>query len=257
MSSDDFEVSTGLPDDSCGEEAHQTLLRQSDSVEQARATAYMSGFFDAEGCVKGEVSVYSGSPRGHKFKPSLSLTTATCQMAGVFDGEGCISYEVHSEKRPERRDFYSKPTVSMIQNKEGTILERIYEEYCSHQGVDYSLTYQDARGNRSAAVRANIYGPDDIRGFLTPMLPVLHEKQRQAVIMLREILPRYENGVQLTKEGFIEMMKWKRKLDREKPMGDEDRKYTVEHFEELWADDLEAQQRLDDFGGQSAVSADD
>jgi hypothetical protein len=255
MSGDDFEVSTGLPDNPCGEEAHQMVLGQSDTVGQARITSYMAGYFDAEGSIQ-------ICPRldeeGHTwFEKSVALGSSISQMAGVFDGEGCITYE------PRVSDtcsigFESYPHIRMKQNEDGTILEQIFETYCSHHGLEYGLTYREPKSeNESNTVEAYVRDTEDIRAFLTPLLPVLCEKRRQAVIMLRELLPRHENGVHLTKPGFVEMMKWKRELDREKPMGDEDRKYTVEYFEELWADDLEAQQRLDEFGGQSEVSADD
>jgi len=104
--------------------------------------------------------------------------------------------------------------------------------------------------NRSPTVSVNVRSAEHIRNFLTPLLPLLREKRRQAIIMLREILPRYEAGRHHTKRGFIELMRWKRELDREKPMGDEDRKYTVEYFEELWGDEIEEQCRLGDFEGE-------
>jgi hypothetical protein len=256
MSGDDFEVSTGLPDNPCGEEAHQMVLDQSENREQARATTYMSGFFDAEGCIHANPSTRDDRPLGAEFRNTVSVELATSQMAGVFDGEGCIRHVV-SESKGCSLGFKSYPGVRMEQNKEGTILEEIFETYCSHHGVDYKIYDLEARGHKSPAVSAHVHKSHNIRNFLTPLLPVLYEKQRQAAIMLREILPRYEEGVHLTKSGFIEMMKWKRELDRAKPMGKEDRKYTVEYFQNLWADDLEAQQSLDEFGGQSEVSADD
>jgi hypothetical protein len=243
---DSEELLDALPDNPCGQEAHQQVLGESESVEQARATSYMAGFFDAEGCIHSNPSVRDDRPIGAELRNHLSVQLSVAQMAGLFDGEGCISYNVLANEAASH-DFASVPQVTMQQNQKKTMLEQIFEAYCSRHDVDYKTYYIEERGNHSPAVRAQVNKSDNIRDFLSPLLPVLCEKRRQAVIMLREILPRYENKVHLTKQGFIKMMRWKRELDREKPKGDEDRKYTVEYFEDLWEDDLDAQQQLSDF----------
>jgi hypothetical protein len=243
------EMPDWLPDDPCGEEAHQQVLAQSETVEQARATSYMAGYFDAEGSIGSHPGKRDDMSLGWGLSNRLQLKSKISQMAGVFDGEGCVSLSAC------KCDSYShghrlRPGVSMTQNQSGTVLQDIYDEYCSYHGVEYNITYRDARGHRSPTVQARINGAENIRKFLRPLLPVLHEKRRQAIIMIREILPRYENDCHLTRPGFIEMMRWKRELDREKPMSDDDRKYTVEYFEELWADELEEQQEITDFSDE-------
>jgi hypothetical protein len=244
------EILDWLPDDPCGEKAHQQVLAQSETVEQAHITSYMAGYFDAEGCIHSGISSEKSTALNHKFTPAVQIATATSQMAGLFDGEGCIRISV-SKEETSRIDYRQVPVVMAKQNDQGTILERIFDTYCSYYDVEYATQGKQApRPNRQPAVCCRVYSAKDIRNFLVPLLPVLCEKRRQAVIMLREILPRYENEVHLTKKGFIEMMRWKRELDREKPMGDEDRKYTVEYFEELWSDELEEQQEITDFSDE-------
>jgi hypothetical protein len=239
-----------LPDDPTSDEAHQMVLNQSETLEQAQITSYMSGYFDGEGCVKTDVAVNESVKLNYKFSVTLELETS--QMAGLFDAEGSIILS------PTRGNYclnYGfKPEIRMEQVQDKTMLEDIFESYNDYIDFDYSLRRMSNENdpNRQPTVQANMYTKSDIRNFLAPLLPMLKEKQEQAIIMLREIIPRLENDVHLTKEGFIEMMKWKELLDREKPMGNEDRKYTVEYFQDLWADDLDDDAQSDLTHFQSA-----
>jgi hypothetical protein len=242
----EIEMPEWLPDNPCSEEAHQMVFDSTDGdIEQTQIISYMGGYFEGEGCVRINVREHN-TKINYQLAPKVSIESATSQTAGLFDAEGCIS--LHPDKSQSNKIGYSyKPTVSVLQNKDGTVVEQIFERYCSLFEINYS-SYEEER-QESHTVTCCLSSSNDIQKFLTPMLPLLMEKQRQAVIMLREILPRYEDGVHLTKEGFIEMMKWKRELDKEKPMGDDDRKYTVEYFEDLWRDEIESQRRLDDNWG--------
>ena len=213
---------------------------------QASMAAYMSGYFEGEGSIR--VNVGESTARtGHKYEPMVYISTAQ-QMAGFIDGEGSIKADV-TYNNDHRLGYRVQPRVYAGQNKTGTVLEEIFESYCSLFDVEYTVNTQPAYNeNEQATVYAKVRSKE-IRNFLTPILPLLREKRRQALIMLQEILPRFLDGVHHTKEGFIELIRWKRELDREKPMSDEDRKYTVEYFEDLWRDEIEQQGRISEFAG--------
>jgi len=237
-----------LPDDPTSDEAHQMVLNQSETLEQAEITGYMSGYFDGEGCIR--VSVDNSKPNYH-FRPRLEVENA--QMAGLFDAEGSISLSATSDQMC-RLNHRLGPRVRMAQVQDKTMLEDIFDSYSDYIEFDYNLrekSYEN-RLNAQPTVEAYICSRKDIKNFLAPLLPKLKEKQEQAIIMLREIIPRMERDIHLNKEGFIEMMKWKELLDREKPMGNEDRKYTVEYFQDLWADDLDDDAQSDLTHFQSA-----
>lgn len=244
----DYEAPDWLPDPTSDEARQQTLNLCDGDVEQAKLTAYMSGYFEGEGCIRIAVSRMSGAQNGYQYDPRVALATA--QMAGLFDAEGCINQAV-SPQSDCRLNHSTEPRLLCRQNEDETILEELFKNYCSTFGVKFNVYKSDARDeNSSPTVQAHVRSAEHIRNFLAPLLPLLREKRRQAVIMLREILPRYEAARHHTKRGFIEMMRWKRELDRQKPMGDEDRKYTVEYFEDLWGDEIEEQGRLGDFEGE-------
>jgi len=226
-----------LPDDPTSDEAHQMVLNQSETLEQAQITGYMSGYFDGEGCIKAPIALCENYKLNYRF--CVRLEVSTSQMAGLFDAEGSITL-FPSLAQGSRFNHNLSPRVKMEQVQDKTMLEDIFESYNDYIDFDYSLSKQTRNDpNRQPTANVKICRKSSIRNFLAPLLPMLKEKQEQAIIMLREIIPRLENDVHLTKEGFIEMMKWKELLDRDKPMGNEDRKYTVEYFQDLWADDLD------------------
>jgi hypothetical protein len=236
-----------LPDNPCSDEAHQMMIQNCETEEQAKITAYMSGYFDAEGSVIIPASIEPSNDTGHSLKCQLRVQTAVMQMAGLFDGEGCIK-ATPSPQDKNKIGYSMQPSTKVHQNDNNSMTEAIFERYCSIYNVSYATRYQQARDeDRKPTVLCSVNGTNDIRAFLAPLIPVLYEKQRQAVIMLRDIIPALERGVHLTKPGFIEVMKMKRELDKEKPMSDEDRKYTVEYFEDLWGDQIEEQQAISDF----------
>jgi hypothetical protein len=240
-----------LPDDPTSDEACQMVLNQSETLEQAQITSYMSGYFDGEGCIKADVKSSETHYLNYQFLPRLKVQTA--QMAGLFDAEGSIIL-APSTSSNVNLNYQFLPRLKMEQVQDKTMLEDIFESYNDYIEFDYNLRKNKHENdpNRQPTVEAYIDPKRDIRNFLAPLLPMLKEKQEQAIIMLREIIPRMERDVHLTKEGFIELMKWKELLDREKPMGNEDRKYTVEYFQDLWADDLDDDAQSDLTHFQSA-----
>jgi hypothetical protein len=249
----EIEIPEWLPDNPCSEDAHQMVFDSTDgNIEQTQIITYMSGYFEGEGCVRVGVKGNNNSIN-YTMEPKLHIESATSQMSGLFDAEGSIGFFPYGSTN-YKNGYGCNPRVRITQNKDGTIVEQIFETYCSLFEIDYT-SHEEERQGRSPSVTCAVGKSNHIRKFLTPMLPLLMEKQRQAIIMLREILPRFEDGVHHTKEGFIEMMKWKHELDKGKPMGDDDRKYTVEYFEDLWRDEIESQQRLDDnWGSESDAS---
>jgi hypothetical protein len=238
-----------LPDDPTSDEAHQMVLNQSETLEQAQITGYMSGYFDGEGSVRANVGEDNTLRLNHEF--AATLTVSSAQMSGLFDAEGCIRLSVSN--RPNINVSHQlTPFLSMGQNRYKTMIENIFNSYSKHIDFTYNRYYSKQNDRDKEFTRVCINGNSNIKNFLAPLLPMLKEKQEQAIIMLREIIPRMERGVHLNKEGFIELMKWKELLDREKPMSNEDRKYTVEYFQDLWADDLDDDAQSDLTHFQSA-----
>jgi len=238
-----------LPDDPTSDEAHQMVLNQSETLEQAQITGYMSGYFDGEGCIQLHSDEKESYNINYRLRPRISVETS--QMAGLFDAEGSI--ELSARDHPTATfNHQIEPRLRMTQAQDKTMLEDIYDSYREYFDFYYSVSKRQRNPQYQPTVQVEVAQYDSIKNFLAPLLPMLKEKQEQAIIMLREIIPRMERDMHLTKEGFIELMKWKELLDREKPMGNEDRKYTVEYFQDLWADDLDDDAQSDLTHFQSA-----
>jgi len=238
-----------LPDDPTSDEASQMVLNQSETLEQAEITGYMSGYFDGEGSIQLHSDEKESYNINYRLRPCISVETS--QMAGLFDAEGSI--ELAAREHPTVTfNHQIKPRLRMMQVQDKTMLEGIIDSYREHFDFNYNVCRYQRGPPRQPTVQIEVAQYDNIKNFLAPLLPMLKEKQEQAIIMLREIIPRMERDMHLNKEGFIELMKWKELLDREKPMGNEDRKYTVEYFQDLWADDLDDDAQSDLTHFQSA-----
>jgi hypothetical protein len=231
------------------DESYQQVLNQSESYEQAAITAYTAGFFDGEGAIVGGAKSKNGSAIGYTVQPRVTVQLVKHQMSGLFDAEGCIELAVQ-QSNPYQLGFRIRPATHLQQTSDKSILESIFDRYSSVAGFDYSIIdISNPSPNEQDSERATIHSADDIEAFLRPLIPLLGEKRRQAKIMVNEFLPAYRRGKHGTKEGFIEMMKIKERMDEQKPMDKADRKYTVEFFEDLWADDIEAQTKIFEHAG--------
>jgi hypothetical protein len=232
------------------DEAYQQVLDQSESYEQAAITAYTAGFFDGEGSITASACRHSEDARndGYSMNKEVSIKLVKHQISGLFDAEGHIIASVHAQG--SRGGHRLSPEIGLKQASEKTILDAIISRYSNIAGFHYSLyDVSDRRENRSDTEQMSVSSADGIEAFLRPLIPLLGEKRRQAKIMVNELIPAFRQQKHHTKEGFIEMMKIKERLDEQKPMSKEDRKYTVEYFKDLWADDIEAQTALSDHNG--------
>jgi len=216
---------------------------EEEAHRQASIAAYTAGFFDGEGYVSYVTSSDNSCKTGHRIAPKLGVGMVRHQMAGLFDAEGSITGCVQNSGGCSVNHIFN-PGVELKQVREKTLLRHIFDQYAEIAEFSYRIYERSQRDGEQPTEHAAVRSADDIEAFLRPLIPLLYEKRRQALIMVDEILPRYRDGVHLTKRGFLEMMEWKEKLDEAKPMDKADRKYTVEYFEDLWEDDLENQTRL-------------
>lgn len=226
-----------LPDNPVSDEANQQLLTESETLEQARITGYMSTYLDGEGCI--QLACGSSPLRSIEYELSPKITVKTAKMAGLFDAEGCIQCSI-GESESYSINHQMEQRLKLKQ-AEGAMVEVIFDEYCKHFDTEFtSISRPTQKSHWKPQIECTVRGLDNIQNFLAPLLPHLYEKQEEAYIMLRYIIPRMRKDEHLTKSGFVELMRYKELLDRDKPMGNDDRKYTVDYFEELWADELEA-----------------
>jgi hypothetical protein len=229
----EYEEPDWLAESPVSETAQQQTLAmlnpdtEEEAYRQASIAAYTAGFFDGEGCVSLNASAQNDCYVDHALEPCLRVALVKHQTV------------VHGTEKP--------------------LLQHLIGRYSEVAGFSYSRWEYEARhDDHRGTEKVHITSAGDIEGFLRPLIPLLYEKRRQALIMVDEILPRYRDGVHHTKRGFVEMMEWKERLDEGKPMDKDDRKYTVEYFEDLWEEDLENQTRLtaDDWSADGGNSDD-
>jgi len=178
-----------LPDDPTSDEASQMVLNQSETLDQAQITSYMSGYFDGEGCILFSVHKNKCSKHNYKVQPRIQVKAA--QMAGLFDAEGSIQLDV-SNHHSNSLNHSLGPHLRLGQVQDKTMVKDIFNSYQEYFDFNYSLTRRELDPPLQPQVRARICRRNDIKNFLAPLLPMLKEKQEQAIIMLREIIPRLD-----------------------------------------------------------------
>jgi len=142
----DYEAPDWLPDPTSDEARQQTLTLCDGDVEQAKLTSYMSGYFEGEGCIRTGVWRQSGCSNGFNYAPRIRVQAA--QVAGLFDAEGCITQEVFTHHE-SRLNYSVGPRLYCGQNENGTILERLFEDYCGSFGVKFNCYKKEAQGEKS------------------------------------------------------------------------------------------------------------
>ena len=189
---------------------------------------YLAGLIDTDG------GVYVGITKRKNrwdFYPSVSI----CQyLAGMIDGDGSISVSIHRARDMKTR-FWLEPKVQ-VSVEAIERFEHILEELCSRLGVAVNFNYYKTSSGGIAFV-ATFYGMKNVKNLLNLIHPFLIFKKKQASIMLREILPRFDEGKHLTKEGILEIMLF---VDQLRSFhGKNNRlKYDTKYFRSLWKDEL-------------------
>lgn len=205
------------------DKSHQCLEARVLRQEQMRHD-YVAGFLDGEGCIDVRIQTHSTFKLRYAMMPRVRI--ADGYIAGFLDAEGCIhpgiyqsrrmaiGYGVHPETRIEIRK--GKPVLNEIQ------------DYLADHGITATVWEE----KEARILSAN--GAKDVERLLVLVLPHLCVKYNQAIIMLDKILPLMKQGKHLTREGFVEIMRYVDILSVEKGPNGPRRKYTETYFRNLW-----------------------
>lgn len=159
--------------------------------------------------------------------------TDIAHLAGFIDATGSIT--AHVSKNDEYSIGYQVHGLIRIvrpADNEDPIIGK-FMEYCEEEGVQIGVSDTSNGPQRERdSTELFIKRPEAISRFLEPMLPYLTTEYPKAIVMLEQVVPRIEDEVHHTKEGFYELMEFVDML-RQNTSGD--LKYTQEYFEEEWS----------------------
>jgi len=152
-------------------------------------------------------------------------------LAGTFDIGGNLTVNV-VKKSDYSIGYMLRPICRMvIPGGENNPLMGKYMEYMDDNHIKFSLTDPEQDGDHH---RIEITRRQDIPKFINPMLEYLVVQYRTAIFLLDEVLPRMDDGMHQTKEGFYELMEYVDVLRN--PSRQKSRmKYTQEYFENEWS----------------------
>lgn len=151
-------------------------------------------------------------------------------VAGFFDGEGNVSLQVckHSSVNI---GYKPQPVCGVTQRGDSEGLIEKYKTYCDSIGCNAGISKNDS--NNKVDIR--VYGFGNVEVFLSSIIGHLTVKERQADIMLNQIVPAMKSGRHKNKVGFLEIMEMKERLDENKSESSHsNRKYNKGFFNEMW-----------------------
>jgi len=199
-----------------------------DSSEYHGFDAWFAGFFDGEGCIRVSIAERERYSTGFELAPMLRI--AHEQVTGTLDAEGWIGVKI-SPDSGYRVDYRLQPRVQISQSSQDRLMDALCA-YCDARGVNCHVTSLKYDDDRTDQYVWGVQGISTTRGLLTPLRDQFIVKREQVDLFLDEIIPRLEDGVHHTKEGFLEVMYYIDRFNLYK--GGSRGKYTLNYFEDLW-----------------------
>ena len=154
--------------------------------------------------------------------PETDLVNA--YIAGVFDAEHAVRCTVLKEKT-NRAGYRIVPTIELRSKHQMVV--NVVQNWMNDIGVFATM---ERRGEASPSYQLKLRSRDDVRTVLERISPYLIVQDRDAEIMLEEIIPRLDDDRVLTEERFIEIMEYVEQLSD--TGANRTRKYDLAFFRE-------------------------
>jgi len=152
-------------------------------------------------------------------------------IAGVFDG--ICRYRPSISKSPEHAVGFGMYPIARLYRSG---VPSVFVDNVRRFFDDYDLTY----GDSSSANELNVVftGPDSIYGMLEVLFPRLLVLAEASAVLLDDILPRFDDEEERTKQGFYGLLRDFELVAEASGGPFKHREYTIEHFAGIWRDEL-------------------
>lgn len=158
--------------------------------------------------------------------------TSVDWMAGVFDGLARYRPAVWRDKEFEI-GFGMTPIVRLYKGGAHPLFSHFVSKYFEDNGLDFS----DADDNPHT-VHFTLSGTTQIQAVLDDLLEDLLVLAEQSLILLEEILPRFEEGLHHEKQGFYDILTDFEYIGRASGVTGERKRYDSDFFEDRWCDEI-------------------
>lgn len=156
-------------------------------------------------------------------------------ISGLVDSCGKFSVQI-TKSRNSSIGYYMSPTVEISRSNCGILFQHV-EQFLEAYEIEYNI--RESRPGHPNGI--SIKQPNEIRKFADAIGPYLIAEHRPAVLLIGEILPVYESGLNQSKQTFFEVMEF---VEEIYDIRGQKSKYTREYFADLWANDIEVEEGL-------------
>ena len=178
-------------------------------LNQKELSEWSAGFFDGDGTLR--VGIGKDERTGdYRMQPNAKVHQA--YVSGLFDAEGCIipGMQTDGEYRTGHK-IRPRVLIQQIQTENDPLAKLI--AHAESIDVDYNIrtAYRDDRDYKF--FNFTVSNRDDLRRYLVDLTPHLTVKRKQAEIMASEVVPRINRGANKTKRDFLKTMFWVDKMN--------------------------------------------
>jgi hypothetical protein len=152
-------------------------------------------------------------------------------VAGIFDAEQAVRCTIAKEST-NRVGYRIVPKVELRSKSQELI--HVVLNWLNEMGIHTNI---EKRGSKAPDYMISVSKRDDVKRILETISPYLIVQDRDAEIVLEEIIPRLDDNSVLTEERFIEVVGYVEQLTETR---NRNRQYDLEFFrEEFGVDEAE------------------
>lgn len=153
-------------------------------------------------------------------------------LAGLFDGAGRFRPSI-AESSEHTLGYGMQPIARLYRGGINSTLITHVQQFCA----DYNLRVGDTSDENT--LNMVFTGPGAIRRVLEVLYPQLYIAAQPAAILDEAVLPRFDAGDHLTKQGFYEILTVLDEISVLSGGESRGREYTPEYFADIWQDDID------------------
>lgn len=150
-------------------------------------------------------------------------------LGGAFDTGGSITFNIRGNQ--DTTHGYAMNPGLRLTGLEPTV--EVLERLCQHLEIPYRWTDPNTKNRK----RIDVNDTEAVDQLGKELYPYIIAKEPELELLLAEVLPRYRNGEQRSKDGFYTLLGYIDPILQSQSGGS--RKYDLEYFYDEWADDLD------------------
>lgn len=173
-------------------------------MNQTQLTRWTAGFFDGDG----HIAIPVHEPNSSSPSLGALARVGHSYVSGLFDAEGCVKLDLR-EAEKYQTGYFTIPKVEIGHSINDELMERLknYSNTIGVNPTFYHYTRENRNHNDTFVW--HIQNRDDVSTFIESIYDHSIVKKPQFDILLNEIIPRLDQGIHLDKRGFMKVIAWR------------------------------------------------